>query len=176
MSGCYYKALSADGRSCNGGSSKWALPTLQPDGNYKPGRWMKAVKDIEPCVRGYHVFERKDILTWVNATLYECEVRGKTIDHGDKIVAESCRLIRPVPGYNERTLYLFACRVAENVLSLFEAQYPDDDRPRIAIETARRYADGQATDDELAAAWDAARAAAGAKYAGWLWEMIKEAQ
>jgi len=156
----YYKALSADGRSCNGGNSSWPLPTLRSDGTYTPGRWMRTIKDIEPCARGYHVFERKDILQWFNATLYECEIRGAAIDHGDKIVAESCRLIRPLPGCNERILRLFACRVAEDVLPLYEAKYPDDDRPRKAIDTARRHADGQATDDELAAARDAAQAAA----------------
>ena len=156
----YYKALSADGRSCNGGSSKWSLPTLQPDGTYKPGRWMRRIANIKPCRRGYHVFERKDILRWINQTLYECEIRGETIDHGDKTVAESCRLLRPVPGCNERTLRLFACRVAEDALPLYEAEYPDDDRPRRAIETARMYADGRATRAELAAAHYAARSAA----------------
>jgi hypothetical protein len=144
---------------------------------------MRTIKDIEPCARGYHVFERKDILQWFNATLYECEIRGAAIDHGDKIVAESCRLIRPLPGCNERILRLFACRVAEDVLPLYEAKYPDDDRPRKAIETARRYADGQATDDELAAAqaaaWDAARAAAraAAQAAAWAaaWAAARDA-
>ena len=181
----YYKSLSADGCSCSGGHSKWSLPTQLEDGTYKPGRWMPRIKDIVPCERGYHVFQRKDILSWVNATLYEAEVRGETIDHGDKIVAESCRLLRPIPGCNERTLRLFACRVAEDVLPLFEAEYPDDDRLRKAIETARRYASGKATDRELAAAWAAARAAAraaaadaawdaaGAKYTDWLWEMLE---
>jgi hypothetical protein len=60
---------------------------------------------------------------------------------------------------DDRTLRLFACDCAERVLPLYEAEYPDDDRPRKAIETARRYADGQATEDELAAARAAARAA-----------------
>ena len=156
----YYKSLSASGRSCNGGHSKWSLPSLQPDGTYKPGRWMRRIDNIAPCERGYHVFERKDILQWVNVTLYEAEVRGETIHHGDKTVAESARLIRPIPGCNERTLRLFACRVAEDVLPIFEREYPDDDRPRAAIETARRYADGKATPEELAAARAAAAAAA----------------
>ena len=195
-SNALYKALSADGRSCNGGHSKWSLPTLQSDGTYKPGRWMPRVTDIKPCERGYHVFSRKDILQWVNATLYEAEVRGETIDHGDKTVAESCRLIRPVSGCNESTLRLFACRVAEDVLPIYEREYPDDYRPRKAIETARRYANGKATDRELAAAWaargaardaawaaaraaaaraaDAAWVAAGEKYTDWLWEMIED--
>jgi len=155
----YYKSLSADGCSCNGGTSKWSLPKLQKDGTYKPGRWMPRIENIVPCERGYHVFQRKDIFLWVNATLYEAEVRGETIDHEDKTVAQSARLIRPIPGCNERALRLHACRVAEDVLPIFEQAYPDDDRPRKAIETARRHADGKATPEELAAARDAARAA-----------------
>jgi len=155
----YYKSLSADGCSCNGGTSKWSLPKLQKDGTYKPGRWMPRIENIVPCERGYHVFQRKDIFLWVNATLYEDEVRGETIDHEDKTVAQSARLIRPIPGCNERALRLHACRVAEDVLPIFEQAYPDDDRPRKAIETARRHADGKATPEELAAARDAARAA-----------------
>lgn len=166
-SNALYKALSADGRSCNGGSGKWSLPILQPDGTYQPGRWMPRIADIEPCKRGYHLFERKDILQWVNATLYEAEGRGAVINHGDKVVYESARLLRPIPGCNERTLRLFACRVAEDVLPMFEREYPDDDRPRKAIETARRHADGKATDSELAAAWGAAAAARAAADAPW---------
>jgi hypothetical protein len=200
-SNALYKALSADGRSCNGGHSKWSLPSLQPDGTYKPGCWMPRIENIVPCERGYHVFERKDIMQWLNATLYEAEVRGETIDHGDKTVAQSARLIRPIPGCCKRTLRLLACRVAEDVLPIYEREYPDDDRPSKAIETARRHADGKATDSELAAAWTAARAAADAawdaagvadaawaaaaaawdaaagaaweKYTDWLWEMIE---
>ena len=168
----YYKSLSADGCSCSGGHSKWSLPTQLEDGTYKPGRWMPRIKDIVPCERGYHVFERKDILPWVNTTLYEAEIRGETIGHEDKTVAQSARLIRPIPGCNERTLRLFACRVAEDVLPIFEQAYPDDDRPRRAIETARRYADGEATPEELAAA-GAAASAAREKCTDWLWEMIE---
>jgi hypothetical protein len=44
----------------------------------------------------------------------------------------------------------FACRCAEHVLHFYEDKYPNDDRPRKAIEAVR------------AAAWEAARAAAGA--------------
>jgi hypothetical protein len=61
----------------------------------------------------------------------------------------------------ERTLRLFACSCAEHVLPLFEQQYPEDKRPRRAIETARRFAAGEAPREELAAAGDDAWAAAG---------------
>ena len=55
---------------------------------------------------------------------------------------------------------LLACDYAEHVLHIFEAKYPDDDKPRKAIEVSRRYARGEATDAELSAAWYAAGAAA----------------
>ena len=83
--------------------------------------------------------------------------------------------LRSVDGY-DREIRLLACDFAEHVLPTWEAQYPDDARPRTCIETARRYADGEATREELtaaaAAAWDAswstvrdARAASAAAWA-----------
>ena len=60
----------------------------------------------------------------------------------------------------ERELRLLACDYAERVLSIFESKYPSDHRPRRAIATARRYAIGDASKEELASAKDAAWAAA----------------
>ena len=60
----------------------------------------------------------------------------------------------------DKDIRLFACDCAERVLPLYETNYPNDNRPRQAIETARRFANGQATLAELAAARDAARVAA----------------
>ena len=66
-------------------------------------------------------------------------------------------------------LRLFACDCAEQVLPIFEKDYPDDKRPRKAVETARLFAEGKATQEELAAAGAAARAAAwaAARYAAY---------
>jgi len=59
-------------------------------------------------------------------------------------------------------LQLFACDCAERALPIFEASFPDDKRPRDAINTARRYIAGGAPESEFrvaeAAAWAAARA------------------
>jgi hypothetical protein len=190
MKTTYYKTLDADGNACNGGSGKWHLPTLRPDGTYKPGRWMPKVENPVACERGYHLFEAKDVLEWVNATCYAAEYRGVADTSSPrKIAVEQARLLYPVPSWNDRTLRLFACRVAEDVLPIFEAQYPDDVRPRAAIETARRFANGEATAEQLAASWAASgaasraaaraaaraasRAAARAKYTAWLWEMVQ---
>ena len=43
----------------------------------------------------------------------------------------------------EQEQRLIAADFAERVLPLFEAEYPDDDRPRKAIEAARAYARGE---------------------------------
>jgi len=60
----------------------------------------------------------------------------------------------------DREIRLLACDFAERVLPIFEKLYPNDKRPRAAIETARRYANGEATIEELNAARSAARYAA----------------
>src|SRR5690606_7019153 len=48
---------------------------------------------------------------------------------------------------------------------IYEQAYPDDRRPREYITVARRYADGEATEEERNAVWDAAWAVA--KSADW---------
>lgn len=56
-------------------------------------------------------------------------------------------------------LHEFACRLAEQALALVEAPDP---RSVAAVAAKRAWLRGEATDDELAAAWDAARAAGAA--------------
>ena len=80
-------------------------------------------------------------------------------------------------------LRLFACDCAEQALPIYEKDYPDDKRPRKAVETARLFAEGKATQKELdaaryaagtaarTAAWYAARAAAGA--AAWTYQAAR---
>jgi len=73
----------------------------------------------------------------------------------------------------DRIARTFACDCAESVLQLYEVEYPGDSRCREAINTARRFIGGNATEEELDAAWaaagDAAWAAAGdaARAAAW---------
>ena len=62
----------------------------------------------------------------------------------------------------EQEQRLIAADFAERVLPLFEAQYPDDDRPRKSIEAVRAYARGEITEVQLSAAGSAAWYAAGA--------------
>ena len=57
------------------------------------------------------------------------------------------------------------CDCAELSLKYFEEKYPNDNRPRKAIETARQWAKGLASEKDLRAAAAAADAAAAAAYA-----------
>jgi hypothetical protein len=70
---------------------------------------------------------------------------------------------RAVEG-KDKEIRLFATDCAEMVLPIYEKQYPNDNRPRKAIQAARDYANGLITAEELndaaGAAADAARAAA----------------
>ena len=59
---------------------------------------------------------------------------------------------------------LIAADFAGSVLHIFEEKYPDDNRPRLAIQSARDYANVLISEEKLdaawAAAWDAAWVAA----------------
>src|ERR1017187_3571625 len=59
-----------------------------------------------------------------------------------------------------KLLQVFACDCAERVLPIFEKAYQKDDRPHNCIAVSRRYANGEATEAQRAAAgaaaWDAA--------------------
>jgi len=140
-----FKATGTNARACHGGYGKW----YKPHSYRRPGKWMEPIKDIYPCWRGYHVCEGEQILNWLNAELYEVEIRGEQIREDDKIVAQQARLVRRITTWNTRTARLFACDCAEHVLHLFEEKYPEDKRPAEAIAVARRHARGEATEAGL---------------------------
>ncbi len=117
------------------------------------------VRDMKPCSGGFRDATKKlgGIKSWTNTPKTIREMLEADVSGEDVIWA----FARPEV-IGARMSRLFACAVAESVLPIFEAQYPDDARPRQAIDVARRYANGLATEDELdaakAPAWDAALA------------------
>jgi len=114
----------------------------------------------------------QDILTWLNAEIYEAEFEGEMLECSDKIVVRTCRLVRKCEGWTEKSARLFACWCVRNTpLSDGRKVWDllDDKRSREAVEVAERYAEGNATKEDLNAArtaagnaaWNAAWAAAG---------------
>jgi len=79
----------------------------------------------------------------------------------------------------DKAIRLFACDCAERVLPIFEKEHPKDKRPRKAIEVSRSYANGEATQEQRAAAraaaWAAGAAgdAAGAAERKWQTERLR---
>jgi hypothetical protein len=69
-----------------------------------------------------------------------------------------CAVVKHPEG--DRVMRLMAADFAEAALPIYEKEYPDDKRPRLAIKAARDFANGKITDKERAAARDAACAAA----------------
>src|SRR5487761_2789570 len=155
---------------------KWLLPNRVTPIQKKtwPVRVKKWTAEESPviCQSGWHGVLRKDILKHLPQTdiaeLWEVEVRGELVHGNDKFAAPQMRLIRKVATTDARMLRLFSCDAAQEVLWVFEKERPNDTRVRDCIEVARRYAMGEATEQERAAAggaagdaaWDAARDAA----------------
>ena len=136
----------------------------------RPGKWLPKVENIELCASGYHCFESKDLLEWMDDQLFEVELRGETIDGDAKTVGQQMRFVRRFDDWNERNLRLAACEIARKCVKKYWNN-PDDTRPMDAIEVAERYANGSATVEELSAAASAAWSSAGSAWssAGSAW-------
>jgi hypothetical protein len=146
-----YKVLAEDGSACHGGTGKWHLPRRFLGGLVRlKGRWMPKIKGrLLPCVSGYHLCREEDILSWLGEAIFEAEYRGERQDQTNKVVVRKARLVRRCEAWDARAARHFACDCAERVLPVFEEAFPDNKRPRRAIEVARAYADGYATKEEL---------------------------
>jgi len=165
-----------DARHC-GGAGAVCAAWYMPHGK-RPGKWMPAiVGELEPCVRGYHLCRAKDLLEWLGPAIFRAEYRGERIVCDDQVVVRQARLIS-ITGWNDHTARLFAADCAEHVLCFFEKAYPQDDRPRKAIDAARAFAHGKISSKELAAtggaawgaSWGASWAARAARAAERIWQ------
>lgn len=134
--------------ACHGGPGKWPL-----------GEWLEVTASFVSRELGLHLYREWDLVYWLGPEIWEVAYEGERVDCDDKVVVRRARLIRKLTTWNERTARLFMCDCAERVLPIYAALYPDDNRPRVANETARRYATGAATEAELKAVRDAACAA-----------------
>jgi hypothetical protein len=129
---------------------------------------LNAIREHNPCEEGW-----EKLLKSLGKTKADDEPLPLVTILDSNGIADAVWCLRALGDAHQTAVRLFACDVAEGVLYLFEKQYPDDKRPRQAIETARRYALGKATKEELdaamVAAWDArdAAAKAAARAAAW---------
>ena len=150
----YYKVLNTDGSCYHGGSGVWPENEWMPPLNKSK---------LAPCEYGYHILEEQDIIYWLGPAIAPIELPPDvTITrHENKLVVDQARRLPFLATWNPQAQRLFAADCAEHVLHIFESKYPNDDRPRKAIEAARQ-PDAAA---RTAAADAAAHAADAAAYA-----------
>lgn len=128
-------------------------------GPYEPGRpWTTGetrhiAGKIVPCKNGYHASPSAfDALVYApGPILCYVELKGEITSHNyptPKWAASSRTLLEAHDVTKE--LRLFAADCAERVLPLWEEAFPDNGLPRRAIKMVRNYADGTATDEDLA--------------------------
>jgi hypothetical protein len=175
----YYKVL-LNNHSCVGSDMDWT-PYLPKEG--KPGEWAPKISGkLELCERGYHLTDETHLIGWIYGNqLFEAEPRYRILEGDDKIACRQVRLIRQIDTWNDKILRLFAVWCAREALKLVDNPDP---RSISACDVADRYANGEATKEELAAAenaaWDAARAAAwdAARAAAWdaAWNAARDAE
>ena len=111
---------------------------------------LNKIKDNAPCEVGW-----RNLLVSLNKTQADdapVSIRHIIESNG---VGDAIWALRAVDG-RDREIRLYAAWCAEQVLPLYEQAYPNDNRPRLAIQAARDYANGLIDD----AAWAAARDAA----------------
>jgi len=139
----------------------------QYDGHkWKIGTWYKT-ECTELC-RGFNCSRRIiDAMQYVNMEiLAEVEASGKTYYGDDKQTSEEMQIVKAWK-WEKKDSVALAIYSAELVIDNFEKEYPDDKRPRKAIEAARRWLKEPTQENESAsrfaesAAWSAAWSAAG---------------
>jgi hypothetical protein len=109
------------------------------------------IKEWQPCKPGW-----EKLLNHLEADEEEFSIKTILESNGIK---DAVWALRAVNG-KDKEIRLFAADVAESVLHIYENKYPNDDRPRKAIQAARDYANGLIDSAAWAAARDAAWAAA----------------
>jgi hypothetical protein len=123
---------------------------------------LNKIKEQSPCEEGW--IKLLSFLNKIEADDEPLELKTILESNG---TADTIWALRTVEDY-DKEIRLMAADFAESVLHIFEEKYPEDKRPRKAINAARDFANGLITVEQLAAAawdaWDATRDAAGAAW------------
>jgi len=139
---------------------------------WKIGKWYKTDDKLIMCEKGFHCSKTPpDALGHVPGEVFAIvEVRGKSIKQKDKECWEEMRIKKAYRWTKKDSLKL-AIYSAELVLSNFEKKFPKDNRPRKAIESAKKVLKEDTGKNRLAAeaatraAWAAVWAAEAARLA-----------
>lgn len=163
-----YKFINDDFKSKNG-DHKWEV-----------GKLYTFKGDLELCKKGFHCSKGiYQAFSYVQGSIFaEVECLGKHIKDQDntKEVWEKMKIIKVWKWQNIDSI-LFSIYAANLVVDNFEKVYPNDDRPRKAIEAAKTYALNPTEENRLAAesaARSAAESAVYKKLDAWMLKHLKE--
>ena len=168
MSKCLWKSM-RKGLESGHGDMKW-----------KVGKWYKVNGVLEMCRNGLHASEKiLDTMAYVPLeNLVKVEVRGKHLSQSDKQCWSEMRIVKAWK-WEKKDSVALAVYAAELVLENFEKEYPDDKRPREAIEAAKKVLKRDSQKNR-SAAWSARSAAESAaeseivdKIEAWIKRRIK---
>jgi hypothetical protein len=114
---------------------------------------LNKIKAHSPCVNGWN-----NLLNHLGKTQADDEPLSIATIIKSNGIRHAVWALCAVEG-KDKEIRLFAADCAESVLHIYEKQYPNDDRPRKAIQAARDYANGVIGTHELFQAMAMARVA-----------------
>jgi len=126
------------------------------DCQWRIGTWKKHDGELRLCYSGFHA--SPDLLSVLSYAfgdrLFEVEAKGEIImdNRKDNFVARELRLKREIR--LKLLMVDFSTRCAERVLPIFEKRFPNDYRPRQAIEAAKAWLQHPSKTAESAASAD----------------------
>ena len=155
---------------------KAGLQSNNGDIKWKRGEWQTHKGKLSLRSSGFHCSRRIiDAMQYTPAEIIaQVEVKGKSLKDSNKECWEKMRIIKTYEWTKEDSVSL-AIFGAELVLFNFEKEFPDDKRPREAIEAAKRWL-REKSETAKSAAWSAvwsaessksAKSAKSAESAGW---------
>jgi hypothetical protein len=147
-----YKFLDRKGRGIvsRNGDQKW-----------KVGEWYKCEEKLDMCNVGFHASPKiYQAFSYIQGSVVaKVEVRGKHKSQDDKEVWEEMRIIE-AKKWTKKDSVALAIFSAELVIENYEKECPGDDRPRKAIEAAKKVLENDTAKNRSAAS--AARSVASA--------------
>ena len=152
-----YKVLRTGLKSSSGKERDWVIGEWRKEGN------------IDICNRGFHGSKTPlQAMGYVaGEILAKVEVRGKSIVQEDKECWSEMRIVEAW-NWTKNDSVALSIYSAELVLKNFEKEFPDDKRPRKAIEAAKKWLKEPTKENESAAesaVWSAGSAASAASAA-----------
>ena len=133
------------------------------DMTWKVGTWHNHKGKLDMCTSGLHASVRAiDAMRYVDCEILALvEVRGKHLKQDDKQCWSEMRVVKAYR-WEKPDSVAMAIYAAELVIGEYEKRYPDDKRPRRAIEAAKAWLENPTEENRAAA-----KAAASAAYAAY---------